>query len=55
MQQARAVCLGQEDERWDDLHAQIKPCADYLVGKIKERAKILRATNLTQKSIGLGE
>jgi streptomycin 3"-adenylyltransferase len=35
---ARAVYLGEEDERWDDLTARIRPCADYLVDEIKRLA-----------------
>lgn len=35
---ARAVCLGQEPERWDDLRAGIRPCADFLVDAV-ERAR----------------
>jgi streptomycin 3"-adenylyltransferase len=35
---ARAVYLGEEDERWDDLTPRIRPCASYLVGEIKRLA-----------------
>jgi streptomycin 3"-adenylyltransferase len=35
---ARAIYLGEEDERWDELTPRIRPCADYLVGEIKRLA-----------------
>jgi len=31
---ARAIYLGEEDERWDDLKPRIRPCADHMVGEI---------------------
>jgi predicted nucleotidyltransferase len=36
---ARAVYLGAEEERWDDLEPRVRPHADYVVGRIRaERA-----------------
>ncbi|MFI9822824.1 aminoglycoside adenylyltransferase family protein [Streptomyces sp. NPDC052013] len=32
---ARAVYVGQREERWDDLRAEILPCADFLVRAIR--------------------
>jgi streptomycin 3"-adenylyltransferase len=55
LQKARAICLGEENERWDDIKAKIKPCADFMVGKIKEQTSFLESSNTTQRSIHLGE
>jgi streptomycin 3"-adenylyltransferase len=32
---ARAIYLGDEEERWDDLMARVPPCATYLVAEIE--------------------
>jgi len=31
---ARAIYLGEEEERWDDIKAQVRPCADHVVAEI---------------------
>jgi streptomycin 3"-adenylyltransferase len=35
---ARAIYLGQEDERWDDLRQRVRPYADHVAGEIRRRA-----------------
>ncbi len=37
MQRAQAICVGLEDEHWDDVHELIKPCANFMVDKINEQ------------------
>ena len=32
---ARAICIGDEDDRWDDLGPQVRPHADHVVGEIR--------------------
>jgi predicted nucleotidyltransferase len=32
---ARSIYLGHEEEHWDDLQSQVRPCADYVVGEIE--------------------
>ncbi len=39
---ARAVYLGHEEERWDDIEPQIKPCAEHLVGEIRRSVSSTR-------------
>ncbi|CAN5699473.1 aminoglycoside adenylyltransferase family protein [soil metagenome] len=36
---ARAIYLGHEEERWDDLRPSIRPLADHLVGRISAATK----------------
>ena len=36
MQRAKAICLGLEDEKWDDLQELIKPCAEFMLSKIQD-------------------
>ena len=35
---ARAIYLGQEDERWDDLRQRVRPYADHVAGEIRRHA-----------------
>jgi streptomycin 3"-adenylyltransferase len=35
---ARAIYVGDEEERWDDLAAQVRPHADYVVARISRRS-----------------
>jgi streptomycin 3"-adenylyltransferase len=55
LQRAGAICLGEENEHWDDINGKIKPCADFVVGKIKELTSLLKSSDATQRSISLGE
>jgi predicted nucleotidyltransferase len=40
---ARAIYLGEEDERWEDLQLRVRPHADYIVGEIERLAAEGRA------------
>ena len=35
---ARAIYLGEQDERWDDLTPRVRPYADHVAGEIRRRA-----------------
>ncbi len=35
---ARAIYLGEEDDRWDDLRPRVRPYADHVAGEIRQRA-----------------
>lgn len=34
MKRAKSICIGEENELWDDIKEFIKPCADFMVEKI---------------------
>jgi predicted nucleotidyltransferase len=55
MQRARAICMGEEPEHWDDIKALVQPCADFVVGRIRERMSLLETSNYTNRSIKLAE
>jgi len=38
VRRAKSICLGAHEECWDDIHPFIRPCVEFMVGKIKERA-----------------
>ena len=51
LQRARDICLGEEEEYWEDLHTFIKPCVDFISSKINELMSIYQSTNSIDKSI----
>ncbi|MBZ0321218.1 MAG: DUF4111 domain-containing protein [Anaerolineae bacterium] len=53
MQRARAVYLGEDDEHWDDLESLVQPCADFMVGKIRERMAKMEDSDHRQRTITL--
>lgn len=55
IQRARAICLGEKREYWDDIKSLIQPCADFMVSNINEKASLLKSTDYANKSIKLAE
>lgn len=55
MKRARAICIGEENEYWDDLKVLIQPCADFMAHKINEQISLLRPFTHTNKSIKLAD
>lgn len=37
MKRAKSICIGEENEHWDDIDVLIKPCADFMTDKIHSR------------------
>lgn len=37
MKRARAICLGEENEYWDDIQSLIRPCVDFIVRQINNQ------------------
>jgi len=35
IKRAKMICMGEENECWADINALVKPCADFMVNKIK--------------------
>lgn len=52
MQRAKLICIGVENEHWDDIQELIQPCADFMVSKINAQIPSLDFTDPT-KSIRL--
>lgn len=38
MKRAKMICIGEEEEYWDDIKQLIKPCADFMLSKIRTQA-----------------
>jgi len=55
MKRAKAICVGEESEYWEDVKTLVKPCADFIVSKINEQISILDHSALANKSIKLGK
>lgn len=41
MQRAKAICMGVENEHWDDIKGLVQPCADLMVGKINGQVSLI--------------
>lgn len=41
MKRAKLICIGVENEHWDDIKALIRPCVDFMVGKIKAQISLI--------------
>lgn len=55
MQRARAIYMGEAHDHWNDIQALVQPCADFIVGRIKEQVSLLESSNYTNRSIKLAE
>lgn len=53
MKRAWVICIGEENEYWDDIKALIQPCADYIVRQINKSISSLTSSDNTLKSIKL--
>lgn len=41
MKRAKSVCIGVENEYWDDIEGLIKPCAGFMAGKINAHVSLI--------------
>lgn len=41
MRRAKSICIGEENEYWDDIKVLIKPCADFIVDKINAQISLI--------------
>ena len=51
LDRAKSILQDQQTEEWEDLKAEIKPCADFIVEQIKKRMNTIVELNNTNKSI----
>ncbi|MCP5506416.1 MAG: DUF4111 domain-containing protein [Chlamydiales bacterium] len=42
MKRAKLICMGDEDERWDDLQQLIESCADFMISEIGAQATSIK-------------
>ena len=42
MKRAKSICIGLENEHWDDIKVFIKPCADYMADKINAQIPLVK-------------
>ena len=45
MNRAKAVCMGLEEEYWDDLKIAVKSCADFMLSRINEQKLLINLDN----------
>ena len=53
LQRAKAICVGEEQEHWDDIQELIKPCADFIIQQINNKVIEIKLSNGISKSISL--
>lgn len=41
MERAKLICIGEEEEHWDDVKQFIKPCSDFMMKKIRTQAALI--------------
>jgi streptomycin 3"-adenylyltransferase len=41
IRRAKSICMGLENEYWDDIKELIKPCADFMVDKINRQIPLV--------------
>lgn len=41
LKRAKSICIGAENEYWQDMETLIKPCADFMVDKINAQASLI--------------
>lgn len=41
MQRAKLICMGVENEHWDDIHSLVKPCAEYMIDQIHQASLLV--------------
>lgn len=49
MQRAKSICMGIENEHWDDIKVLIKPCTDFIMGKINKQIPLVNFDDLKKK------
>jgi len=54
MNRAKAICIGQEKEYWDDIEELLSPCSNFIVAKVNELSSCI-AINEHNKCIKLAE
>ena len=45
MKRAKSICMGEENEHWDDIAELIKPCADFMVTEINAQNSLVNLEN----------
>jgi streptomycin 3"-adenylyltransferase len=53
LERAKTILLGKTEEDWKDMHELIKPCADFMITKIKEQTLLIESSNFYDKKIKL--
>lgn len=51
LENAKAVLLGEREERWDELKNLINPCAEYMIEQIRKQMDIIKSSNVTDRDI----
>lgn len=53
MKRARAICIGEENEYWDNITALIQPTVDYMIKQIDNMITSIESSDHTKRSISI--
>ena len=49
MKRAKLICIGEEEEHWNDVKQFIKPCSDFIMKKIRTQAALINYDEQSKK------
>lgn len=53
IQRAKAICIGKEEEHWQDLKELIKPCAVFMATQVNKKSSKIKLSDYLNRSIKL--
>lgn len=53
MKRAKSICIGEDDENWDDIQSLIRPCVDFMLSHINKKIATVELSAHVNKSIKL--
>jgi streptomycin 3"-adenylyltransferase len=45
MQRAKSICIGVENEHWDDIKLLVKPCSDFMIDQIHQATSLVNLSD----------
>lgn len=55
IKRALAICVGEENEHWDDMEVLIQPCANFILSRVNAHMSLLELSHCVNKSIKLAQ
>jgi len=54
LERANSILLGQTEENWEDIKDEVKPCAEFIVDKLKNEMNEIKSSNYSERTIKIG-
>lgn len=55
LKRARSICIGEEEENWDDIQPFIKPCVNFILTHINKKLSLLETIDHSHHTLKLAE